>query len=574
MLEQSPYKEDANSKNYNNTLKVKDGVIIIDHSNTSDDNNSKTINTKKNTQKNQPNLSNDNTLKTKTPNSNTPSLKNTSKEESIYKVSFSFHITNKNINFKDLGLDEQVLQEALNDYKKESISVQDLQDIANIISYYVQVSGYPAATAYIPQQELKDQIQINITLGVLGKYVVQNNSSVRDYAIESKLPNHKGEIITTKLVEDAVYKVNEMYGIQTLASLKAGDNPGKTDVVIETTPSDSFVSVLFYGDNYGIKESGRYRDGASMSFNNIAHQGDSLNAYLQRSDEAQTNYSISYTTFLGNLKITPSYSKRNYALGGAYKNANFIGTSENLGIDLKYPLWITTYNSFYLTSSYYHKKLSNSRLNIMTIDKSSDTISFSIEGVYNGISNDSFSYSANVSYGNVKDGGTTILGMSSKTDGDGFGKFAKLNVNLNNAYFFNDTFTHLFSLNYQQVVNGATLDSSETISLGDPYGVRAYNNGDGEGDNAVVASFGLRMATPLKDFYITPFYDTGYSWYENDSKLYRASETNYMDAYGLQLLYNKTGNFYVKLDLARALKKYKLDDDYSSKAYVSFGKYF
>ncbi|EAL9601318.1 ShlB/FhaC/HecB family hemolysin secretion/activation protein [Campylobacter jejuni] len=574
MLEQSPYKEDANSKNYNNTLKVKDGVIIIDHSNTSDDNNSKTINTKKNTQKNQPNLSNDNTLKTKTPNSNTPSLKNTSKEESIHKVSFSFHITNKNINFKDLGLDEQVLQEALNDYKKESISVQDLQDIDNIISYYVQVSGYPAATAYIPQQELKDQIQINITLGVLGKYVVQNNSSVRDYAIESKLPNHKGEIITTKLVEDAVYKVNEMYGIQTLASLKAGDNPGETDVVIETTPSDSFVSVLFYGDNYGIKESGRYRDGASMSFNNIAHQGDSLNAYLQRSDEAQTNYSISYTTFLGNLKITPSYSKRNYALGGAYKNANFIGTSENLGIDLKYPLWITTYNSFYLTSSYYHKKLSNSRLNIMTIDKSSDTISFSIEGVYNGISNDSFSYSANVSYGNVKDGGTTILGMSSKTDGDGFGKFAKLNVNLNNAYFFNDTFTHLFSLNYQQVVNGATLDSSETISLGDPYGVRAYNNGDGEGDNAVVASFGLRMATPLKDFYITPFYNIGYSWYENDSKLYRASETNYMDAYGLQLLYNKTGNFYVKLDLARALKKYKLDDDYSSKAYVSFGKYF
>ncbi|EAK5225255.1 ShlB/FhaC/HecB family hemolysin secretion/activation protein [Campylobacter jejuni] len=583
MLEQSPYKEDANLKNYNNTLKVKDGVIIIDHSNTSDNNNnnSKTTNTKKNTQKdnnniqkNQPNLSNDNTLKTKTPNSNTPSLKNTSKEESIHKVSFSFHITNKNINFKDLGLDEQVLQEALNDYKKESISVQDLQDIANIISYYVQVSGYPAATAYIPQQELKDQIQINITLGVLGKYVVQNNSSVRDYAIESKLPNHKGEIITTKLVEDAVYKVNEMYGIQTLASLKAGDNLGDTDVVIETTPSDSFVSVLFYGDNYGIKESGRYRGGASMSFNNIAHQGDSLNAYLQRSDEAQTNYGISYTTFLGNLKITPSYSKRNYALGGAYKNANFIGTSENLGIDLKYPLWITTYNSFYLTSSYYHKKLSNSRLNIMTIDKSSDTISFGIEGVYNGISNDSFSYSANVSYGNVKDRGTTILGMSSKTDGDGFGKFAKLNVNLNNAYFLNDTFTHLFSLNYQQVVNGATLDSSETISLGDPYGVRAYNNGDGKGDNAVVASFGLRMATPLKDFYITPFYDISYSWYENDFKLYRASETNYMDAYGLQLLYNKTGNFYVKLDLARALKKYKLDDDYSSKAYVIFRKYF
>lgn len=68
-----------------------------------------------------------------------------------------------------------------------------------------------------------------------------------------------------------------------------------------------------------------------------------------------------------------------------------------------------------------------------------------------------------------------------------------------------------------------------------------------------MASFGLRMATPLKDFYITPFYDIGYSWCENVSKLYRASETNYMDAYDLQLLYNKTENFYVKLDLAKAL---------------------
>lgn len=38
-----------------------------------------------------------------------------------------------------------------------------------------------------------------------------------------------------------------------------------------------------------------------MSFNNIAHQGDSLNAYLQRSDEAQTNYGISYY-FLGEFK--------------------------------------------------------------------------------------------------------------------------------------------------------------------------------------------------------------------------------------------------------------------------------
>ncbi len=116
---------------------------------------------------------------------------------------------------------------------------------------------------------------------------------------------------------------------------------------------------------------------------------------MQRSDEAQTNYGINYTTFLGNLKITRSYSKGNYALWGIWREFDFIGISENLGINLKYPLGITTYNSFYLTSSYYHKKLCDSKFDILTFDKSSDTISFGIEGVYNGISNDSFSYSAN-----------------------------------------------------------------------------------------------------------------------------------------------------------------------------------
>lgn len=44
---------------------------------------------------------------------------------------------------------------------------------------------------------------------------------------------------------------------------------------------------------------------------------------------------------------------------------------------------------------HYHKKLRDSKFDILTFDKSSDTISFGIEGVYNGISNDSFSYSAN-----------------------------------------------------------------------------------------------------------------------------------------------------------------------------------
>lgn len=57
-------------------------------------------------------------------------------------------------------------------------------------------------------------MQINIAFGTLRKVVIKNNLGVRDYALESKLnKNLKGKVITTKNVENEIYKINEIYGI-------------------------------------------------------------------------------------------------------------------------------------------------------------------------------------------------------------------------------------------------------------------------------------------------------------------------------------------------------------------------
>ncbi|EOI4171216.1 ShlB/FhaC/HecB family hemolysin secretion/activation protein, partial [Campylobacter jejuni] len=147
--------------------------------------------------------------------------------------------------------------------------------------------------------------------------------------IESKLNERiKGKIISTKLIEDSVYKVNEMYGVQTLAGLQAGENVGETDIVIEVEP-DTKANVLLYADNYGIESAGDIRAGISMGFNSLFNMGDYYNFYLQSSNENQINYGASYTFFLGNLKITPSISQGTYSLGGEYKEVGFSGTSRN-----------------------------------------------------------------------------------------------------------------------------------------------------------------------------------------------------------------------------------------------------
>ncbi|MBX2078618.1 ShlB/FhaC/HecB family hemolysin secretion/activation protein, partial [Campylobacter peloridis] len=363
--------------------------------------------------------------------------KTTQKEEGIV-TNYKFVLTNEGTSFKKLGISEKDLHDLVSEFKKRKFSLQDLQDISNIIAYYFQVNGYPAATAYVPQQEFDgENIQINISLGTLGEYVIKNNTAIKDSFIKSKLNERiKGRIISTKLIEDSVYKVNEMYGVQTLAGLQAGAQVGQTDVIIEVEP-DTKANVLMYADNYGIESSGEYRAGISMGFNSIFNMGDYYNFYLQSSNERQINYGASYTFFLGNLKITPSISQGSYSLGGDYEGLGFSGTSRNFGADFSYPIWINTISSFYVTSSFYHKILSDVTLDLLTFDKSSNVGSFGLEGLYRGIENNALSYSAKITIGKVNDDGVSAFGNTNKSGAKGFGWFRKLNTSLNNYYSFN-----------------------------------------------------------------------------------------------------------------------------------------
>ncbi|EAL2830597.1 ShlB/FhaC/HecB family hemolysin secretion/activation protein [Campylobacter lari] len=486
---------------------------------------------------------------------------------------YNFHITNKGIDFENLGIEEEELHNLILNYEQKKFNIQDLQDVSNIVAYYFQVNGYPAATVFIPKQNFEDgNIELNIALGVFGKHIIENKTSIKDHFIKDKLDKKlKGRIISTKLIEDSAYKVNEMYGVQTLAGLQAGENVGETDIVIEVVP-DTKANVLLYADNYGIESSGKYRIGISMGFNSIFNMGDYYNFYLQSSNEKQINYGASYTFFLGNLKITPSVSKGNYSLGEDYENAGFYGTSRNFGIDFSYPVWINTNSSFYFTSSIYHKILSDTSAGFLTFNKHSNVGSMGLEGLFRNFHN-TFIYSTKINLGKVYDDGVNFLGTNYKNNSNGMGWFRKLNASLNNYYSINEYITHTLNINYQKVLGNFELDSSESSSLGGAYGVRAYDNGEGDGDNTIVANFGIRINIPNTNFYFTPFYDIGYAWYEKDSGD-RLADEHFLDAVGLQVLYNKTNEYYIKLDAARALHQYKYDDEHRMKLYLSGGVYF
>ncbi|ECH5026813.1 ShlB/FhaC/HecB family hemolysin secretion/activation protein [Campylobacter jejuni] len=409
LIESSPEANEPQNKNLKNTLKNQKSPVNFKEQNTTNITNSQTD----------------------------------QNEAKVFVREYVLHIDNKDLTFKKLRISEKEIQDAIAEYRNQELSLQNLKDITNIIAYYCQVSGYPSATAYIPPQDLSsNKVQINIAFGTLGKVIIKNNSGVRDYALESKLnKNLKGKVITTKNVENEIYK----------------------------------------------------------------------NFYLQDSDENQIDYGINYSTFIGNLKITPFATQGHYVLGGIYRNLGFYGDSMNVGVNFSYPVFLYTEYSLYLVSGFTHKKIKDYYLDgLVSNEKTSNSVNLGIEGTYKGLENNVLSYTLNFTYGNVENDGD-----SSGFNGVNLGNFGKMNLNLSNEYQFQERLTHIFQLNYQKVVGGAVLDSSESVSLGGPYGVRAYLEGEGSADNVVSGTLGIRFQTPLEGLYLTPFYDIGYSWYEN-----------------------------------------------------------
>ncbi|CAM2873352.1 ShlB/FhaC/HecB family hemolysin secretion/activation protein [Helicobacter burdigaliensis] len=547
MINTSPYRDNPQNKNIQNQLKTRNSPL--------------------DTQENKEIINKEGTQQNSTQNKNQSSKK---EEENGARFKYKFVIENKktdgsNLTLKDLKIDEKMLNEAIIDLKQSELSVKSLQELTDVVAFYLQYLGYPTATAYIPQQEINDTITINILFGKLGDYVVNNKSNhLKDFAITHKLNDTlKGKIPTTKDIEDVIYKVNENSGIITGGALQPGKNFGETDVVINVE-DDTKATAMLYADNYGIKSTGQIRIGASATFNNVLGMGDTLNTMVQRSDKDQTNYGVSYDTFWGNLRITPKINRSNYSLGGDFKELNAYGSSLEYGVDVKYPFFINAQNSLYAVAGYSRKKLEDSYFDDLVLNlKHSNVFNAGWEGVYRGIENNTLSYSIKVYHGSVYPNNEMSKGFYS------LGKFTKMNAYLNNTYVFNDKLSLIVNANMQKVLFNYELDSSEQGTLGGPYGVRAYVSGEGDGDNVVYGMIGLRYASPIPNLYITPFYEAGYSWME-DREYY---DEYFLDAWGLELMYMHK-NFYVKADFARAFTKYKYDGENRARAYVSAGIYF
>jgi hemolysin activation/secretion protein len=153
--------------------------------------------------------------------------------------------------------------------------------------------------------------------------------------------------------------------------------------------------------------------------------------------------------------------------------------------------------------------LNTNSLTAVTIsDYKIDNLVAGLNGYLYNSDRSSISYNTNLTFGRLKINDAT-QSASDSTAARTKGSFEKLAFNISR----NQSLPELFNTNWLVSVDGQTanknLNSSEQMSLGGPYAVRAYPTGQGSGSQGVIIKTELQYPYD-KNLSFGPFVDVGF----------------------------------------------------------------
>ena len=344
----------------------------------------------------------------------------------------------------------------------------------------------------MPEQDINNGvITIQIVEGRLGKVIIKSDEQdlnlkqdvARKY-IENKISRQ--QILNINQLEKNIQNLNNVPGIQAIASLEAGQEVGETDVVIQLQNRKT-LSGTFQGDSYGSRSSGRSRGTALINFDSLLKQGEQFT--IQRVQTIGSEYNAlagSFRIGYGGTRGTVKAAKLRYDLGDPFSSSNPTGNSEELSVSIDHPL-----NSIGRTNL-----SSNFTFSESDYENKNNTPSNVQKKITRGIAKLNFNRSDQFYKGGVNYGSASITvgdlndTSTGSTTTNALGSFSKLNANVSRFQRLSDQ--NVLQVNLSAQYAFKNLDSAEKFSLGGPYGIRAYPNSEGQGDHGLMANIELK----------------------------------------------------------------------------------
>ncbi|MHB1015336.1 MAG: ShlB/FhaC/HecB family hemolysin secretion/activation protein [Desulfurivibrionaceae bacterium] len=384
------------------------------------------------------------------------------------------------------------------------------QGAARITAYYRE-RGYIIARAYLPAQEIQDGVVvIDVVEGRLGEQQIKNQSRLSDARANGYLRGLKrGEALQAAPVERALLLLDDTPGVGgTRATLQPGASVGTSDLVVEIDPAAPYVARV-EGDNFGNRYTGENRLGGALALNSPFKIGDQFTVRALASDQDLTYARIAYQIPAGSsgLRLGAAYSDIRYRLGKEFAPLQAHGTATSTSLFAVYPFIRSQTGNLSGTLTWENKQLDDRTDGPVTAsDKHIHLANFGLTGNYHDTLGGGGITSFDLSLVAGRLGMDADSLAADELTARSNGGFTRLAYNLTRLQRLTDLDTLSVSLSGQQA--GKNLNSSEKFFLGGAYGVRAYPQGEGLGDQGWLTNLELRHRF-LPDLQGVVFYDAG-----------------------------------------------------------------
>ncbi|NBS15149.1 MAG: ShlB/FhaC/HecB family hemolysin secretion/activation protein, partial [Verrucomicrobia bacterium] len=405
------------------------------------------------------------------------------------------------------GLPDHVAQDILQPYFGKTITMGDLDQICRQVTGYFESIQHPVVSAVVPEQEIRGGVvQILVLKGQMGQVKVEGNEWFQTDNLKDDIGLNPGDELDLGRLTDDVAWLNSNPFRQVEPSLSAGDQPGRTDVILEVKDRVPFRPFVSY-DNFGIQSLGYNRFSTGVTVGDVWSGFDQQFNYqfLSSGDfNSLISNSGSYVAGLPwhhNLNIFGTYSKANPdSIGSFSQNGYFWQTSMRYNIPL--PTLSLLEGLDYRHQTYFGYDFKASDTNIFFQGAELPETSNGLVGLYN-ISQFSLGYSLNLADPFGSTAFETVLygspgGMSGQNttaafqniDGGADAQYIYGKFSLNRLFRLPGDAAILLSGQIQQA--DSNLMPSESFGIGGYDTVRGYDQRSANGDNAYLGNVEIR----------------------------------------------------------------------------------
>jgi hemolysin activation/secretion protein len=268
-------------------------------------------------------------------------------------------LDNEIANKGDTLVPSTILREAVAQFRDRELSLDDMNEVANLVTSTYQERGYILARAYVPEQEIKEGIlQIAILEGDVGEVKVSGQKYYNERVIRRNfLEQVKHGVIREDLLERGLLLSQDLPGSETKVVLEPGEKTGSANILLKTEDRlainwtidfNNFGSELVSKERYGT-----YIDitdpwyGSTLSLREVTGN-DPKDSLLFKGD-------WSFPINMWGTRLNLSYLKGNYVVGQQLTELGMDGDSTIYGMSFSHPLLREKNQSITLSAGYDNK---------------------------------------------------------------------------------------------------------------------------------------------------------------------------------------------------------------------------